>query len=197
MSNLYAAAEYKNKIINILLKNTDFITLINPKKSECPGLDVIDVLIGGEWVIGGVKYEEQGHVFDYNFADDTTDEEKTFVFVETDIDTVSHNIFTNFNLYVCIFSHKRQVRLTDRSSPTVEQVRKMGCYAGNYGNRIDVLCDVVDRVLNGTDKIKGIGEVSPAQRGYMSLFIPNSRYYGKRLKYQIKNYNPGGDVCGI
>lgn len=86
MANLYYSASYKNKIINLLLKNKDFIKLINPTPSECEDLDIIDVLIGGTWFINGKKYEEQGHIFDYNFVDETTTEQKTFVFVETDID---------------------------------------------------------------------------------------------------------------
>lgn len=197
MSNLYVAAEYKNKIINLLLKNKNFIKLINPTPSECEDLDIIDVLIGGEWIIGGVKYSEQGYIFDYNFVDDTVTQEKTFVFVETDIDNITNNIFTTFNLYVCIFTNKRLVRLNNTTSPTVAQIKDMGYFSSTYGNRIDILCDVVDEVLNGTDKIKGIGDVTPAQRGHMVLYAPNNKFYGKRLKYQIKNYNQGGDRCGI
>ena len=68
MSNFYNASEYKNKIINLLLKNKDFIKLIDPKPSECDQLDIIDVLIGGEWIVDGKNYYEQGHVFDYNFV---------------------------------------------------------------------------------------------------------------------------------
>ena len=59
MSNIYYAASYKNKIINLLLKNKDFIKLMNPTPSECEDLDIVDVLIGGEWIINGKKWEEQ------------------------------------------------------------------------------------------------------------------------------------------
>lgn len=72
----------------------------------------------------------------------------------------------------------------------------MGCFASTYANRIDVLCDIVDRVLNGTDKIAGIGDVEPASRGYMTLYCPNTNYYGKRLKYHITNFNDAEDSCG-
>ena len=92
MSNLYFASDYKNTIINLLINNNDFVKLINPKESECSKIKIRDVLLGGSWFIDGKKYEEQGHVFDYNFVDDTTTDEKTFVFVETDIDTVRQNI---------------------------------------------------------------------------------------------------------
>lgn len=193
MSNLYFASNYKNKIINLLLKNDDFIKLIDPTPSPYDELDIIDVLIGGTWIIDGEEYTEQGHIFDYNFVDETTDDQKTFVFVETDIDSVINNIFVDFNLYVCIFTEKRLVRLTDRTSPTVQEIKDMGYFASNYANRIDVLCDIADRILNGTDKLVGLGDVNPSEHGHVTIYTPNSRYYGKCLKYHIENYNEVDD----
>lgn len=128
MSNLYAAAEYKNKIINLLLRNKDFIKLVNPKQSECEDIDIIDVLLGGEWFIDGKQYKEQGHVFDYNFVNETTSDQKTFIFVETDINSIRDNMFTEFNLHVCIFTHKKLVRLDTSSKPTAKEVRDMGYF---------------------------------------------------------------------
>ena len=196
MSNLYFASGYKNTIINLLINNKDFVKLINPKESECSKIKIRDVLLGGSWFIDGKKYEEQGHVFDYNFVDDTTTDEKTFVFVETDIDTVRQNIYTDFNLYVCIFTHKSLVRITDDTIPSMNEVEEMGYNVGHYGNRVDILCDIVDNILNGNEKIRGIGTVEPASRGYVTMYCPNQKYYGKCLKYKISNLNMGGDECG-
>ena len=195
MSNLYFASDYKNTIINLLINNNDFVKLINPKESECSKIKIRDVLLGGSWFIDGKKYEEQGHVFDYNFVDDTTTDEKTFVFVETDIDTVRQNIYTDFNLYVCIFTHKSLVRIMDDTIPSMNEVEEMGYNVGHYGNRVDILCDIVDNILNGNEKIRGIGTVEPASRGYVTMYCPNSKYYGKCLKYKISNLNMGGDEC--
>lgn len=197
MSNLYSAASYKNKIINLLLKNENFIELIDPEPSECEFIDTIDVMLGGKWIYEGKKWEEQGHIFDYNFVNETTIADKTFVFVETDIDNVSQNMFVNFNLYICIFTSKDLVRITDASSPTVKEIKEMGYFASTYANRIDVLCDIVDETLNGTNKIPGIGNVKPSQRSYVTMYCPNNKFYGKCLKYNVTNYNDaGGDNCG-
>ena len=196
MSNLYYASEYKNKIINLLLKNKNLIKLVNPKRSKCEDIDIIDVLLGGEWFINGKQYKEQGHIFDYNFVQDTTVEQKTFIFVETDIDTIRDNLFIEFNLYVCIFTSKELVRLSDNTFPSVNEIKDMGYFASRFANRIDVLCDIVDRILNGTDKIQGIGKVEPASRGYVTSYCPYNKYYGKCLKYRISNLNIGGDECG-
>ena len=124
MANLYVSSKYKNQIINLLLSNADFIKLLNPPPD---------------------KYEE--HIFDYDFIDDTTTQEKTFLIVETGIDRIRQNIYADFDLYIYIFTSKNLVRLTDSSVPTVEQVKNMGYFAGTYGNRIDILCDIVDRIL--------------------------------------------------
>lgn len=195
MSNLYAASNYKNTIINLLLKNKDFVTLMNPPKSPHKNISTEDMLLGGVWFFNGKKYEEQGQIFDHNFVDETTTEQKTFVFVETDIDMIRQNLFTDFNLYVCVFTDKSLIRITDDTIPSINDVEIMGYNCGHYGNRVDILCDVVDRILNGNQKIKGIGDVEPAQRGFCTIYSPSNKYYGKCLKYTISSLNEMEDNC--
>ena len=197
MPNLYNASKYKNVIINLLLNNKDFVTLMNPPRPPHSQLEAQDMLLGGTWFINGKKYEVQGQLFDHNFVDETTDEEKTFVFVETDIDTIRQDLFTDFNLYVCIFSSKALIRITDDTMPSINDVEEMGYEVGHYGNRIDILCDVVDRILKGNKKIKGIGDVEPYPRGFCTIYSPNNKFYGKCLKYKISNLNESSDSCGI
>lgn len=66
----------QNTIINLLIKNKDFVTLMNPSKPPVNQLSTEDMLLGGTWFFNGKKYEEQGHVFDHNFVDETTTVEK-------------------------------------------------------------------------------------------------------------------------
>lgn len=197
MSVLYYAASYKNKIINLLLKNRNFVTLINPvSESECEYLDEVDILLGGKWVYGGKEYKEQGYIFDYNFVNDTIEDEKTFVFVETDISSVRQKMFVDFNLYVHIFTAKPLVRLSDKTAPTVKQVKDMGYFTSStYANRIDILCNIVDEILNGNEKIPGLGTVTPSDRDFCVISYPSNKYYGKRLKYKITNLNEIEDSC--
>lgn len=136
-----------------------------------------------------------GHVFDHNFVDETTTVEKSFVFVETDIDTIRKNLFTDFNLYVCVFTAKPLIRITDATIPSINDVEMMGYNIGHFGNRVDILCDVVDRILNGNKKLKGIGDVKPAERGFCTIYSPSNKYYGKCLKYNISNLNELEDTC--
>lgn len=199
MSNLYYASAYKSKIINILLGSKDLIKLINPTPDsdgyENGYLDLVDVLIGGTWFDGKRKYEEQGHIFDYNFVDETTTKEKTFILVETDIENVRQNMFADFNLYISIFTAKSLVRLTNDTIPTAKEVKDMGYFASNNANRIDVMCDIVDSLLNGNTKIPGIGSVTPAPRYYVQSYCPSKKYYGKCLKYTVTNLNEIEEFC--
>lgn len=190
MSNLSFSGEYKDKIIKLLIKNEALVKLINP--APHPDLDVSEVLMGGEWTINGKQVKEQGHIFDYNFVNDTITETKAFIFVETDNPAVVNNIFTEFNLYICVFAHKDIIKLNSSTTPKRSTMKKMGY----IGNRIDCLCDAVDRTINGRSDF-GIGDVSPAPRGYVSIYAPNSDFYGKVLKYTVRNYNSGGDACEV
>ena len=195
-STLRFSSEYKNKIINLLLNNGDFIKLINPTPSKCSDIDIIDVLLGGFWEINGKKYVEQGYVFDYNFVNETTTDEKTFVFVETTINNVSQNI-VNFSLYISIFAKKNLIRLSKSSTPTTKEVMDMGYSVSSInGNRIDVLCEIVDRTINGNSSLNSLGDIKPADRNFMTVFTPNVNYYGKCLKYTVQNYNISGD-CDV
>ena len=169
MNSLEFSTIYKNKIINLLLKNKNFIQLINPTPNECEDIDTIDILLGGDWIIDGKKYHEQGYIFDYDFTDDTTDEEKTFVMVETDIEFVHKNTFVDFNLYVCIFTSKKLVRINEFTSPNIQQVKEMGYVVGNRANRIDILCNIVNKILNGNNNFPGIGSISPVDRDRKSV----------------------------
>lgn len=197
MSNLYTASNYKNTIISALLESNDFITLMSPQEPPHPNISTENMLLGGVWFLDGKKYEEQGQIFDHNFVDDTTVEEKTFVFVETDIDSIyQENLLVDFNLYVCIFTAKNLVRITDDTLPSINDVEIMGYNVGHYGNRVDILCDIIDKILNKNKEIKGIGDIKPAKRGFCTIYSPNAKYYGKCLKYTIANLNEMEDDCG-
>lgn len=165
MSNLYYVSEYKNKIISLLLENKNFTTLINPASDDGAIFDT--------------------HVFDYDFTNDNISDRKTFVFVETDIDAIRHNLFADCNLYVYVFTFKELVRLTESTAPNVSQVKNMGYYADTYANRIDVLCNIVDEIVNRNDSIKGITSIEPSGEEFCTLYSPNNNYYGKCLKYRI------------
>lgn len=190
MTLLNFEGAYKEKVINLLIKNALLVKLINPTPNKTLD-DIYDVLLGGEWIINGEQIKEQGHIFDHDFVDDTTTQEKVFMFIETQIPSVNSNTgLVDINLYITIFAKNRLVNLTNISSPTKSEMKKLGY----KGNRVDMLCAIVDNILNGKKTI-GLGKVSPATSNFSRVYIPKTGYYGKQLTYTIKGYNTSGDEC--
>lgn len=190
MGIIQSSGVKKKIIIDHLLKSELVRKLINPAPNDL--LDETEILLGGEWLINGEKVEAQGHIFDFNFVDDTITDSKVFIFVETDIPTVQRDRFAEFNLYVSIFADKALIRLSQMSIPTKQEMKALGY----EGNRIDILCGVVDDLLNGVN-VKGVGNLQPATMGYMKMYQPNRQYYGKVLTYKVKSFNDGGDRCDL
>lgn len=193
MSNGYYMAKYKNKVRSYLITSDNIIKLINPVVAE--NLNVEDVLLGGVFQVidtdtgKTIKVKEQGHIFDYLFVDETTHESKVFICIESVIDSVAYP-FLNMILYIYVYVHRDLMRLTSETSPKSSEMYK----AGFYGNRADQLTDAIDRMLNGNQTF-GIGEVSPADRGYISVSVPNSSFYGKCMRYKVRVSNEELNNC--
>lgn len=168
MSNLYYAAYYKRQIIRLLKEHPDFTAVMN-----------------------------QGQFSDCTPPDGIPSAEQTFAAVDVCIDAVRQNTCVDYSLYVYLYTNRNLATLDGQSSPSAEAIREMGYCADETANRIDVLCDIVDRILNGTDKLPGIGKTEPAPEEYVTNFCPADCYYGKRLKYKISNCNEEGDGYGI
>ena len=185
--NLYYLARYKKNIVSLLINSAPIVDLIAPDIDDRVELD--DNLLGGEFEVpkrngdGTDHLNIQGHIFDYIFTPETSDESDVFICIEALVNAVDDVFFNDCVLFVHIYVPKKRVRLTSKSNPTQSKMIK----AGFIGNRVDMLCDAVDRLLNGNKEI-GIGEVRPVARNAVTLSIPNTTYYGKCLTYNVKNY---------
>lgn len=185
--NLYYLGKYKSKIISMLLNNHDLVKLINPKIIS--NLNIDDILLGGTYEVPGTndsnieKIEVQGHIFDYLFVPNVTCEDKVFICIETLVDSCENQYFSDFIMYINIYVAKSLLHLESNSSPSSIEMSKLGY----VGNRLDMLCDAIDRLLNGNSSF-GIGDVTPIPYNFITLDIPDNKYYGKCLRYKVKNY---------
>ena len=184
---------FKDKIIKKICKDDITIKLLNPIIRD--ELDIEDVLRGGRWEIDGKIIEEQGHVFDYNYVNQTTTEEKAFICVET-LPTYYKYPFIDVSLYVHIYVHRGIMQLTsdksvNPSSPTKNEMREYGY----IGNRCDQLTQSVGKLINGATDIGGVSEITPHNRGFVVLEFPNNHFYGKCLIYNVKMENVEVDGC--
>lgn len=192
--NLYYTGRYKDRILSLLINSDSVVKLINPTMDKRFELD--EILLGGTYFVYNDRHEKekvvlQGHIFDSIFIPDTTDEQKVFICIETLINSVEQGIFNDFSLFIHVYVPKSLVRLDGYSSPRHTEMMKLGF----SGNRVDMLCDAIDEKLNGNDKF-GIGDVEPAPRNFLTLSVPNDKYYGKCLQYTVKNYIDK-DKCDI
>lgn len=163
MANQYFCAKYKQEVLRLLSGDRDLPVLLNADTAD-------------------------GVLFDYDFTDQTTAGDKTFIVVDTGIEEIRNEVFTDFSLYVYIFTGKNLVRLSDTSVPTASAVQAMGYVADGTANRIDILCEAVDRIICGAT-LAGIGNVMAAAKDHLQTYSPNAAFYGKRLKYCITNYS--------
>lgn len=199
MENLNFVGKYKEKIIKLILNSDIIVKLINPKSHNY--LDLVDILLGGTFFIDkkghivkkgqGEKLEIQGHIFDHIFIDGAINNAKVFINIEVYVDKVQYDILNEFTLLLNIFAEKTLISLDENSIPTKSEMKSLGL----YGNRIDQLCSCIDGLLNKNSSF-GIGDVQPATIGYNQIYYPNNNYYGKTLRYTVKNYNDIGDNCG-
>lgn len=195
MSVLYYTSRYKGNVMSLLINDDMFVKLINPGEPVNPSLTIEDQLKGGTWNIGGTEYKEQGYVFDYVFANDTTTDEKTFVFIDAFNGHISNGVFVDFDVYIYVCCSRKLIMLDSTTTPTVSELRNAGYYAEARANRVDTLCDCIHGIINKNYDIKGIGRITPNPSGFVMPYNPNNNYYGKCLRYQIPNYNGDDDEC--
>lgn len=199
-SNLDTLGKYIDKIINLIVSSEDCVKLINPKDDS--RFDVEDILLGGEFeleeydaVLGqNVKQvvELQPYIYDYAYTVNPTLDDRTIICVDALANNARDNILTDFTLHIYVFTQKRLNRLSEKSTPTKSEMESLGY----YGNRVNMLCSAVEKVIKDSDDIGGIGKVNPANNGYITLFLPHADYYGKHLTYNVYGYNDDEKECG-
>lgn len=186
-SNEYYLTLLKSKIMSKIGTNDNVILLINPKEND--DLDLDDILYGGDFIINKEKVSEQGHIFDYNYVNETTTDERVFICIEALPSSYSYPL-VDVLLYVHIYVHKRIMKITSKSainpsSPTKNEMSKLGF----IGNRCDMLTQAIGKVLNGVKNMPGIGGIRPYDRGYIGIDVPNSKFYGKCMIFKTKISN--------
>lgn len=190
MTDMYWAGKYKSKIENLLVYSDEIIKLINPIDDD--RFDIQDVLLGGTFEIDGEQVILQGHIFDYFYIPSTVVQSKVFICIETEVNEVYEDLITEFTLNVNVFTEKSNVMMSENSIPSKTEMAKLK-YAGN---RIDMLCQSIEKLLRGNSSF-GIGNIRRARNRYSTISAPSNEYYGRTMRYTVKNYTEDeGDDCG-
>jgi len=170
--------------------NEDIAFIISP--SYITGVDTDQILLGGDFVIGGKKIYLQPYLYDYQFVPTTITEAKLIICVEIDVNSVENAMMSNFMFNVYIFSNKTNITLNEYSVPKKSEVNQYGL----IGNRTDCACQIIEKLIKGSEKY-GLGLVTPANRDFSIPFSPSDNYTGKKLRFQVKGFsNLEVDNCG-
>lgn len=113
-------------------------------------------------------------LFDYQYVDDTTQESAAYIWVEIDVDHVDNNQIKGVRLYVTIACHKSYMKL------------KGSTFRGVMGNRRDNLVRYVDKLLNNTMGIGGIGTLSLQSVRTLS---PINGFTIREITYRVPDFN--------
>lgn len=192
-TNEYYLSLFKEKIVQLICSDEVAVKLINPVRNKY--LDLEDVLLGGTFNVDGQIIKEQGYIFDYKYVSETVVDEKTFICVEAFPISYTYPLI-DVILYVHIYVHKGVMVLTSKesanpSSPTRNEMYELGY----IGNRCDQLTQVIGRLLNGSNKIGGVTDIHPYERGYITLDVPNYNFYGKCMSFKVKISDVGELDC--
>jgi len=121
------------------------------------------------------------NIFDTLVIDLTQNEAKTYITMDAIVSSVENKHIKSIDIIVNIFTHLSLKRLS-----RLEQEKYYT--SGFFGNRIDVLADLVVRMLDGSKEF-GIGELGLRPRNPISIIQPTSEYYGKSLVFQTFDFN--------
>lgn len=161
----------KSKIeLNLLGKCKDVIY-----KNLISNVDVCELVLGENNSTGNIS----DHFHSTLYLDTTKLEEKTYVSLDTKI-IKSDN--TNIKCIEILFDVFTAYPLVNLSSSEQSKYYNLNY----YGNRIDVLIDVIKRSIS--DLNMGIGKITLAPSNPVKLIHPSDAHYGKRLEFQIYDF---------
>lgn len=107
-------------------------------------------------------------VFPYEYVPDVTEVNRAFVCFDIDVVDVESDIIKIVDINVYVFCGKEIIRLPD-----------------SKGIRTDVMASEVDKIMNGNRTI-GLGAISLLT---CKTFVPMSGYYGRQIRYRVKDFN--------
>ena len=159
--------EYTDKTVRLLSQNPQIVALLINDPTKDIVEDEIDVTESGT-----------KQILAYNFIPDTQTEVKSYICVDTIIDTAQNEKIKDCILTVTIFPHKKNVEI-DGSK-----------FLGLKGNRFDNLVRFSDKVIrDNANSGYGIGNIQLRQRTPMKDVNFGTDFVGKQIIYEVACFN--------
>lgn len=160
--NLNELGAYKHKVASVFANDPDIIdVLLGPVDEDT---DTDEMLLGDD-------PDSCGHIFEYEYVDDTNETTDTYLCMETVVAKAPTTTAYRVYLYIFAYCHKKIMQSYKRE--------------GKVGTRVDILAADVDRLLNGS-KDFGIGKLNLVSD---DVYKPNNKYYGRCICYEAVDFN--------
>lgn len=124
-----------------------------------------------------------GHCFTHPYVEDTVTDTRSFICIETIYPNTYNPTFKDISLQIYIYSHHDILDLSDEE---YQNYMKQGF----AGNRCDMIMMAINRLMFNKDVCRdfGIGKVSFSERYPINTHVPNNKYYGRILNYNVKDF---------
>lgn len=146
---------YKNRLLSAIIQSKDVCELIL-------GNDYSDTNIDEQLI-----YK---NVFPYLYVDETQTKQESYICIEVDVPRTMDFSFKDMKIIIWCYCHKDIMKYSKK---------------GYLGTRADILSDIVDRFLNGSNNF-GLGRLKLQSCTFIS---PGKEYYGRQLIYSCSEFN--------
>lgn len=178
-------ATYKEDLINIFMNDSLVQGLVMPVWEDNTFSEKQNWRGGTYTNKNGITKELIGHCFDVPFIDTTLSKEIAAIFIEDTISELKENSIQSMSLQIMIICHKKMLYLDNESRKSFESI-------GYYGNRVDMLVQVINSIFLQSNKKSdkfGIGKLRLDTRNPVRTYVPNSEFYGRVMNYTIYDFN--------
>jgi len=162
---LFPLAKAKDKIIKMIDAREDIKSLILGENSTEQNLDE--------------------HIFDVLYVNKVLDKVGTYVTLDTRL--IDANLNTSLiEIIINVFSHLECVELSNNE-------KRQFYNQGYFGNRIDVLIDLISRMLCGNNEF-GIGRLDYRSKNPIDIIRPSTEHYGKCIYLYMYDFKIGDNI---
>lgn len=146
---------YKNRLLTTIIKSDDICELILGKNYDKTDVDE------------KLTYK---NIFPYLYVDDTQTTADTYICFEVSVPRAQDFTYKNMKIDVWCYCHKDIMKYSKK---------------GYLGTRADILGDMIDRLLNSSDKY-GLGRLK--LESSMPLNV-SKVHYGRHMSYSCVEFN--------
>lgn len=167
-TNLFPLGKNKDILVKTFSADDNLVSLLMPDYDPLTSTQDLDVLL-------------KDHIYKTISIDNTQGISRAYICIDTYVPSTESDFIKEVGIVINVFCHND---LIDLSTTENNKFVKLGY----YGNRVDMLLDCIDRLINGKSGV-GIGKVRLRPRNPVGIYTPTNGYYGKSIEYVVTDFN--------